>query len=140
MTVSRIVAAAFFGWISVQPAQVTFTTVDRGSQSEIEEPRQAIVRTPAEWAALWKAHGGKGKPPEVDLARSIVIGVFLGTRPTAAHTVEIIRIEKRDTDLVVTYREQSPAAGDMVAQMLTSPFHIVRTASHPGRIRFDRAR
>jgi hypothetical protein len=140
MTVSRVVAAAFLSWISVQPAQVTFTTLDRGSLSQIDEPRQAVARTPAEWAALWKAHAGEEKPPAVDLARSVVIGVFLGTRPTAAHTVEIVRIEKRDTDLVVTYRERSPAPGDMVAQMLTSPFHLVRTASHPGRIRFDHAR
>jgi len=140
MTVSRIIAAALLGWISVQPAQVTFTTVDRGSQSQVEKPRQTVARTAAEWAALWKAHGGEGKPPAVDLVRSVVIGVFLGTRPTAAHTVEIIRIEKRDTDLVVTYREQSPAPDDMVAQVLTAPFHIVRTASHPGPVSFLRTR
>jgi len=124
----------------MQPAHMTFTTLDRSHQSQIEEPRQAVARTPAEWAALWEAHGGEGKPPAVDLSRSIVIGVFLGTRPTAAHTVEIVRIEQRDTDLVVTYREQRPAPGDMVAQMLTAPFHIVRTGAHPGPVRFQPTR
>jgi hypothetical protein len=138
MTVTRVLAAFLICSTSVQPAPMTFTTLGRGDQSRIEEPRQAVARTAAEWAALWKAHGGDGKPPAVDLTRSIVIGVFLGTRPTAGYTVEIVRIETRDTDLVVTYREQGPAPGDMVAQMLTAPFHIVRTGSHAGPVRFQR--
>lgn len=132
------VAAAILCWIGVQPAQMTFTTLAGGDASQIEEPRQAVARTRAEWTALWKAHGGEGRPPEVDLARSTVIGVFLGTRPTAGYTVEITRIEKRDTDLVVTYREGKPAPSDMVSQVLTAPFHIVRTDSHRGPVRFQR--
>jgi hypothetical protein len=132
------VAAAMLCWIGVQPAQMTFTTLAGGDASQIEEPRQAVARTQAEWTALWKAHGGGAKPPAVDLARSTVIGVFLGTRPTAGYTVEITRIEKRDTDLVVTYREGKPAPSEMVSQVLTAPFHIVRTDSHRGPVRFQR--
>jgi hypothetical protein len=68
-----------------------------------------------------------------------VLAVFLGSRQTAGYSVEITRIEKLDKDLLVTYREQRPAGGDMVAQMLTSPFHIVRTDPHSGPVRFKRA-
>jgi hypothetical protein len=139
MTVLHALAVvAFLGWIGGAPAPIEFTTVARGDRSQIEEPRQVVVRTPAEWSTLWKEHAGGGKPPAVDLTRSIVIGVFVGSRATAGYTVEITRIEKQDTGLVVTYREQVPAAGAMVAQVLTSPFHIVRTPSNGGPVRFQR--
>lgn len=133
-----LAVVAFVCWIGAEPALLEFTTVARGDHSQIEEPRHVVVRTPAEWSALWKEHAGGGKPPAVDLTRSIVIGVFAGSRQTAGYTVEITRIEKQNTGLVVTYREQVPAAGAMVAQVLTSPFHIVRTPSHGGPVRFAR--
>jgi hypothetical protein len=140
MPLTRAVAAAIVCWSIVQPAPVAFTTIDRGAQSAIEEPRQAVARTALEWAALWKEHAGPAKPPAVDPSRSMVIAVFLGTRPTAGHGVEITRIEKRGAELVVSYREQAPGADEMVAQVLTAPFHIVRTASDAARVRFERAR
>jgi protease stability complex PrcB-like protein len=139
MTVRHLVAAvAFLCWIGAEPGLMEFTTVGRGDLSQIDEPRQVVVRTAAEWSALWKQHAGGVKPPAIDLTRSIVIGVFLGSRPTAGYTVEITRIENEDAALVVTYREQGPAADAMVAQMLTAPFHIVRTQSHSGPVRFQR--
>jgi hypothetical protein len=138
MIVTRVLAFGFLCWIGVQPEQMTFTTLARGDRSRIEEPRTVVVRTPAEWATLWKQHGGERSAPAVDLTRSIVVGVFLGTRPTAGYSVEITRIGKRDADLIVMYRERRPEPSDMLAQVLTAPFHIVRTASHTGPVKFQR--
>lgn len=119
--------------------QMSFTTLARGASSQIEEPRTAVVRTAAEWSKLWTEHGAMEKPPEVDFPRSMVIAVFAGTRPTAGHSVEITRIEKDGAaGLVVTYREGAPGPGEMAAQVLTSPFHVVRTERHEGPIRFTR--
>jgi hypothetical protein len=138
MIASTLLAAAVACWMAVQPA-MTFTTIAQGHQSQMEDAREAVARTPAEWAALWKGHR-TGKPPDVDFTRSMVVAVFLGTRPTAGYAVEITGIEKKDADLVVTYRERRPGADELVAQVLTSPFHIVQTASHAGSVRFERAR
>ena len=38
--------------------------------------------------------------------------------------------------LVIEYRERVPAAGDIVTQAITSPFHIVRVPRFDGSIRF----
>jgi PrcB C-terminal len=54
--------------------------------------------------------------------------------------VEITRIEKRDTGIGVIYCEHRPAPDEIVAQVLTMPFHIVRTRREPGPVTFDRAR
>lgn len=119
--------------------QMKFTTVARGDQSGIEDPRTAVVRTAGEWTALWKEHAPDRKPPVIDFASFVVLAVFSGTRPSAGHSVNISRIEKRGTDLVVTYREQRPGPNDMAAQVLTFPYHIVSTDMYAGPVRFERA-
>ena len=121
---------------------VKFTTIDQGATSQIETPRTTVVKTAAEWAALWKEHAGETKPqpPAVDFSKSMVLGVFSGTKPTAAHAVEITQVDVKDGTMVVTYREQPPPADAMVAQVLTMPFHIVRTDAHAGKVVFQRAK
>jgi hypothetical protein len=138
MIATTLAAAAVACWMAAQPA-MPFTTIAQGHQSQMEESREAVARTPAEWAALWKGHR-TGKPPDVDFTRSMVIAVFLGTRPTAGFAVEITGIEKKGAEVIVTYRERSPGADELVAQVMTAPFHIVKTDQHAGSVRFERAR
>ena len=117
---------------------VAFKTLDRGGQSNIETAREVVVRTAAEWTALWKQHAPGRKPPAVDFKRAMVVGVFLGSRPTGGYTVDIAAIEPKGSELVVTYREGRPDPNDMVTQVLTSPYHLVTTARFAGPVRFAR--
>jgi hypothetical protein len=126
-------------WIFAEPLQMSFTSIDQRNQSQIDEPREAAVRSAAELAALWKEHEPNNSPPAVDFGKSMVIAVFLGTRRTAGYTAEITKIEKQDDGLLVTWREQRPGPDDLVAQVVTAPFHIVRTALHSGPVRFQRS-
>ena len=66
------------------------------------------ARTAAEWTALWKQLGSSWPRPAVDFTRSMVLGIFLGSRPTAGYTVKIDTIERQGDELVVTYRERAP--------------------------------
>lgn len=132
--------AALLGGVCAEPVSVKFTTVARGDRSRVEEPRTVVARSRQEWESLWKAHAIAGRPPAADLSKSMVIAVFLGTRSTAGYSVEIIKIEEQATGLVVTYRESAPPADAMVAQMLTTPFHIVRTESRNGAVTFKRVK
>ena len=65
-------------------APVSFTTVAQGAVSAIDEPRHAVVRTAAEWQSLWDTHSPEAQAPTVDFTRAVVVGVFLGARPTDA--------------------------------------------------------
>ena len=76
----------------------------------------------------------------VDFARSIVVGIFLGSRPSAGYSVEIAEITRDGKALVVTYRERRPGPNDMAAQMMTAPFQLAAIDRFPGEIRFVRAR
>jgi hypothetical protein len=65
-----------------------------------------------------------------------VVGVFLGTRPTAGFQVEITGVREQDGALVVEYVERRPPSDAMVAQVLTAPFHLVTVPRHEGPVRF----
>ena len=109
---------------AVVSTAISFTSVAQGTRSQIQEPRQVVVRTAADWQALWTSHDAAA-PPNVDFSRVIVVGVFLGTRPTAGFSVRITSVTAKDASGVVEYVEGRPRPGAMTAQMLTSPFHLV---------------
>jgi PrcB C-terminal len=132
-------ALAVMGFAAVASDPVAFKTLDAGDHSGIESRRDVTVRTAAEWTALWKQLGSGRPRPAVDFARSTVLGVFLGSRPTAGYTAKIDTIERQGAELVVTYRERSPDPTDMVAQMLTAPYLLVTIERFDGRVRFVRA-
>lgn len=113
-------------------------TIERGQTSQQESARQAIARAPAEWAALWRTHAADRQPPAVDFAKTMVAAVFLGTRPTAGYSVEIVGTRDQHGSLVVEYVEKRPGPGAITAQMLTSPFHIVTIPAHAGPVGFEK--
>jgi protease stability complex PrcB-like protein len=119
-------------------APVPFTTISQSEQSGVEEARQVVVRTPEEWKALWKEHAPGQPMPAVDFTKSMVIGVFLGSRNTAGYRVTITGIERDGAIVTVTYREERPAARDILAQVITFPHHLVRLERTAGEVKFAR--
>ena len=118
---------------------LAFSTIFRGTQSRIEEPRAVVIRTAGEWSDLWKAHAPAAPVPIVDFRREMVVAVFLGTRPTGGYSVEIATIESKGNETVVIYRAEEPPRDAMATQALTSPAHLVRLAARRGAVRFERA-
>jgi hypothetical protein len=109
---------------AVVSTAIPFTSVAQGTRSQIQEPRQVVVRTAADWQTLWTTHDSAAAP-NVDFSSAIVVGVFLGTRPTAGFSVRITAVTAKDGSAVVEYVEGRPRPGGMTAQVLTSPFHLV---------------
>src|SRR5262249_24505771 len=58
-------------------------TIEKGEQSNIEDARQVVVRTEAEWERLWHQHAPDRPRPAVDFSKETVLGVFMGSRPNA---------------------------------------------------------
>jgi hypothetical protein len=131
-------ALVAIGFAALPADPVAFKMLAAGEQG-LEKRREAVVHTAAEWTTLWKELGSGGPPPPVDFARSTILGVFLGTRPTVGYSVKIDTIERQGDEIVVTYRERAPAPTDMVAQMLTAPYLLVTIDKFAGRVRFVRA-
>lgn len=122
--------------VAAQTAQAAFTSVGKGDMSGQQIAKQVIVRTPAEWTALWKVHSLKEELPAVDFTTSMVVGIFLGTKPSTGHEVEIIGVRTQDKDLIVEYVQKQPGRGTLAAQILTEPYHLVSVPKHPGPVKF----
>ncbi len=117
------------------------TSLGSGSQSGIGERREVVIRTPEELSALWAQHAPGTEPPAVAFANRVVVGVFLGEKPTAGYSVEIQKVSRSANALEVQYVERTPAAGAMQAQVITTPFHLVALSnvSPSSKVVFRRA-
>jgi protease stability complex PrcB-like protein len=111
--------------------------LEKGDQSNVDEARQVALRTAAEWKTLWRQHSPDRDQPRVDFGRDMVVGVFLGSRTTAGFSVEIVSALVEQGVLVVRFRETRPQSDRIVAQVITSPYHLVAVPRHSGEVRFE---
>ncbi|MGH9256793.1 MAG: protease complex subunit PrcB family protein [Vicinamibacterales bacterium] len=123
-TAARLMLAAVLAAPQAVLQELVPATLAQGTQSNIGQPRQVVVRTVEEWRVLWAAHSLQPAPP-VDFLRSVVVGVFLGSRPTAGFRVEITGATAQDGQAVVRFVEHRPAPDAILAQIITTPFHLV---------------
>jgi hypothetical protein len=114
----------------------SFTTIAKGEVSGQQLAKQVTIRTGAEWKALWTEHAPTAKMPAVDFSKNMVVGIFLGSKPSAGHEVEITGLRTQDKDVIVEYVQKQPGRGTMAAQILTEPFHLVAVPKHEGTVRF----
>ena len=111
-------------------AQAGFHTIAKGYRSGVREPLQVVARNQNDWETLWRRHASVDVIPRplpiIDFEKFIVVGIFLGDKPTGGYEAEIIRAELSNTDLVILYREKAPTGRGEVIQSLTQPYHIVQ--------------
>lgn len=122
--------------IASMSAQPLFTSVAKGEVSGQQTAKQVTVRSAAEWKALWNDHAPTENLPTVDFTKDMVVGIFLGSQPSAGHGVEIVGVRTEGKDLIVEYVQKQPARGIMAAQILTEPYHLVAVPQHAGTVRF----
>jgi len=63
--------------------------------------------------------------PVIKWEAEFVIAVFLGTAPSAGYTVRVQKVVRRGSSIEVTVKERRPAADDLSAQLLTSPYTMI---------------
>ena len=122
--------------LSAQTPVPSFTEVAKGNSSGQQDAKQVTARTAAEWSALWKSHAPTVMMPAVDFTKHMVVGIFLGTKPSDGHQVEIVGVRMQEKDLIVEYVQRQPGRGTMAAQILTEPYHLVAVPKHAGTVRF----
>jgi hypothetical protein len=100
-------------------------TIEKGDQSNIDDAKQVLVRTDAEWTKLWQQHNPDRPRPVVDFSKEMVVGVFMGSRPNAGFSTAVTSATAGNGVLVVRYHETAPAPTSVSAQVLTFPYHLV---------------
>jgi hypothetical protein len=138
MTFTWLLAGALLLGGGDMTEQIRFTTLATGSQSGIEEPREVVVRTAAEWKTLWASHGSGEPLPQIDFSSAMVVGVFGGLRNTGGHKVEITGIAREGDQLVVVWHDKRPPRDAIVTQALTYPYHLVQLPKYEGKVLFKK--
>ena len=100
-------------------------TIEKGDTSNVDDTKQVLIRTEDEWAKLWRQHAAERPRPAVDFSKEMVVGVFMGSRPTAGFATAIVSTTAGNGVLIVRYTEKLPAGRAITAQILTFPFHLV---------------
>ena len=100
-------------------------TIEKGDQSNVDDAKQVLVRTGAEWTKLWQQHNPDRPRPVVDFSKEMIVGVFMGSRPTAGFSTSVVSAVAANGALLVRYSETMPAPRTMAAQILTFPYHLV---------------
>jgi hypothetical protein len=114
--------------------------IAKGVDSRIDRSRRVVIRDAASWQALWREHAGLDtSPPDVDFANEMVVGAFAGERLTAGYAITIQSVQPCGKRVQVTVREAAPGTSEVTAQVLTRPFHLVRTPRLEGEVFFIEA-
>ena len=135
-TASLLLAALAAAQATPPGGAPALARIAKGDMSGVQTMRQVTVRTAAEWQKLWKEHSPDEKMPAVDFNANMVVGIFLGSKPSAGYQVEILNVRPEGSDLVVEYAQKQPGRGMMTAQMLTEPYDLVAVPKHAGPVRF----
>ncbi len=121
-------------------SKVMMRTIDKGTASNVDDAKTVVVRDAESWKKLWQTHSPDRALPAVDFSREMVVGVFLGSRPTSGYDVTVLGTREDGGALVVEYRETAPPRDAMTAQVLTSPYHLAVVATRGGDVKFEKIR
>jgi hypothetical protein len=113
-------------------------TLDQGTISSVATPKQEVLRTSEAFTTLWQSHQRRRVVPRVDFDKEMVVAIFQGSQPTAGYKVEIVSVQEEGGAPVVRYREEKPGGGEVAAQIVTAPYHIVAVPRIEGAPRFER--
>ncbi|HEU4753910.1 MAG TPA: protease complex subunit PrcB family protein [Armatimonadota bacterium] len=118
------------------PAVLPLRTLAAGPDCSFTKPERKVVRSAAEWKALWLRlpavlDGRPAPPPKVDFAKETVLAVFMGRKPTAGYAVRIAEARVESGKVVVTVRERTPPPGGVAAEVLTAPYCLAAVKKSP---------
>lgn len=114
-----------------------------GTHSAVTRREWQVIRSEAEWVALWKRHranvvGGDESPPEVDFSRRMAVAAFAGNYPTGGYSLQLLPSRPSRGEVVIRFRLVRPPADAILTQAFTQPFAFATLprTPHPVRVEF----
>jgi uncharacterized protein (DUF885 family) len=112
---------------------VDFTVLATGTNSSYEGTRRLeLVSNQADWQRVWRIVGNERPAPEVNFQTQAVLVVYQGRKNTGGYSIAVEGIRRAGSNLLVRVKEQTPRAGEITTDALTSPFVVVSVPRPPG--------
>lgn len=113
-----------------------------GVASNVRAESTFILNNEADFQSYWSKQLGmpaSGAPRDVKWGEEMLVAVHLGQRSTGGYTVFVQKVERTTANTItITYTERKPAAGSFNAQVITSPYEVIRMDRAGGAIRFEK--
>ena len=109
----------------VEQTELSFETVSKDFYSAWEDPANITVNDSYAFDDLITS-AGIDIQEDIDFDESTIIAVFMGQQSTGGYEVEIKKIVEGADQITVTFESTEPSEDEMVAQVITSPYHMVK--------------
>lgn len=88
-----------------------------------------------QWNDFWTRYGS-GIEPKIDFDKYIVVGIFLGEKPSPGYGVEITKVRKARNEIIVEFIEYLPNPDLGYPGVLVYPYDIVYFPRTEGNVVF----
>jgi hypothetical protein len=121
---------------------IQWRTYKSGTTGPAPFARELVLQTPGSWQAFYREATGNPAafaPADVDWGKELLVAICLGQRPTTGYSVFVESVKRiRPNEILVGYVESTPRRGEAVAEMLTSPWIVIRMNRAAGQILFSK--
>jgi hypothetical protein len=124
-------------WI---PSDPSLRLLAYAHDSGLDEPERMVLRSPDEWAAVWRRWEarvwGKTAPPAVDFEAEMVLVAANGSHPNTGRIIVIDSVTESKHEVVVHVRTRASGAGCVVGAAFTQPIVAVAVPARRKPVRF----
>lgn len=123
--------------------QVEFKSLEIGYDSGIKEFSKRLAKTDKEFSSLYIEHLTSQKNvnatvfPKVDFKNEMVAGIFLGERPSSGYTLDIKRVVKTDSQIIIEASETPPTKDSNITSIITAPYQFITLPQSDLPVKFD---
>lgn len=115
--------------------EISFSKVKNTSGWSDNEPGCQVIRTQQELRRLAERHGAPTVPASgaiyFDDSQYMLVGVFLGRRPSAGYGMALRSVAQEQGRIVVVYQESLPTPGELQARALVSLYEFIQIPRSP---------
>jgi len=121
---------------------VGYTILAQGIQSAITEPGDYIIDNKELLDSLWLLHysyiSAQPESPNINFDEEVVIGVFMGEKPSSGFWVKLDSIfVENGEQIVLVSANTEPEDNATIVQMATQPFFFAATTKTKHNIKFE---
>jgi hypothetical protein len=121
--------------VTATAPQSQLRTVAEGADSSVPERLETVVRSQAEWQALWSRLSPGREPPTVDFSSEMLVGIVAPGWSTGLR-LEVLSVSNEDGAIVIRYRVVRPTNAGQLDDAHTHPYQVVAIPRIRRRVRF----
>ncbi|MHB8779780.1 MAG: protease complex subunit PrcB family protein [Candidatus Geothermincolia bacterium] len=143
VTAALLLAGALTGCAS-GPRAIAYEALDTGvSSGHAGDALLLVMADPEDLSQAAELYAGTGLAAQdvSALDKGVLVLALLGERATGGYRIEVASITQEGDVIVVSVAVRSPSPSDVVTQVITSPYALVRVARSEfdptGQLRFE---